>query len=595
MRSRHETTQSTALTAELKRAQSILESYVSGKSPLAKRLAGLHSRLLQERLQLAVLGQFKRGKSTFINAILGAPVLPTAVVPLTAVAIFIAWGPEPVARILFKGDRTPEEFRSDEAQPLREFLSQFVAEEQNPQNRLGVRRVELFYPAPILENSTVLIDTPGVGSTFQHNTEAAIQVLPECDAALFVVSVDPPITEIELAYLERLKAKAMRLFFVLNKMDYLEPHEQQVAIGFLRKVLSERSLLDHTSPIFGVSARNGLAAKQHNNRDELERSGIAAVEDHLLHYLATEKFESLENAVKRKSVDILSQARAEADLRIRALNMPLEDLASKARSFEVALHSIEEQRLITSDLLAGDRRRLVRQLEEAIQELRDEAVARLSAVLDENLSKSTPTSGEQLVQSAISSAIHELFEEARERLTTAFAGEANKALAAHQQRLDGLVDSVRRTAAELFDISFGPQYEYYSFELGEDPYWVTKNINATLIQDAGRIIDWLVPLAIRRSRLRARFMQQTQDLIVRNAENLRWAILQGIEDTMRKAAGGFEERLDQAIMATKGVIEDALVRRQDQSLAIDTEVNMLGRTIADLDAIREKLGRDPAN
>lgn len=593
--SRNKAARSIALATELKRAQSILESYVSGKSSLAERLAGLHSRLLQERLHLAVLGQFKRGKSTFINAILGAPVLPTAVVPLTAVAIFIAWGPEPVARVLFNGDRTPETIRSDDAQSIRHFLSQFVAEEQNPQNRLRVRRAELYYPAPILGNGTVLIDTPGVGSTFQHNTEAAIQVLPECDAALFVVSVDPPITEIELAYLQRLKAKAMRLFFILNKLDYLEPHEQQVAIEFLRKILSERLLLDRSAPIFGVSARNGLVAKQRNDPDELERSGIAAVEDHLLHYLATEKLESLENAIRNKTADILLQARADAELRIRTLSIPIEELAFKARSFEDALHSIEEQQLTMSDLLAGNKRRLLGEIEDRIYELRDEAASKLGAALDAGLSSGSLNAAEQTAQSAASGAIQDFFEAARERLTGTFAREAAKALAAHQQRLDGLVDSVRRTAAELFDVSFGPQHEQDSFELGEDPYWVTERINATLIPDPGRIVDQLVPSTTRRSRLRARIMKQTNDLIVRNAENLRWAILQGIEDTIRKAAGRLEERLDQAVAATKGVIEDALARRQDRSLTIDTEVSTLARTVADLGAIRENLVRDLAN
>ena len=66
-----------------------------------------------------------------------------------------------------------------------------MAEEANPENQLGVERVDLLYPADILANGTVIIDTPGVGSTLQHNTEAAVQVLPKSDAALFVISADP--------------------------------------------------------------------------------------------------------------------------------------------------------------------------------------------------------------------------------------------------------------------------------------------------------------------------------------------------------------------------------------------------------------------
>jgi predicted GTPase len=155
----------------------------------------------------------------------------------------------------------------------------FVAEEPNPKNHLGVERVELFYPADILANGTVLIDTPGVGSTIKHNTQAAMQVLPECDAAFFVLSADPPITEIELDYLLRLKAKTARVFFILNKADSLAPDEQGAAIEFLHKVLGEHELIGTSEPIFCISARRGLVAKREGNNEILESSAIESTPD----------------------------------------------------------------------------------------------------------------------------------------------------------------------------------------------------------------------------------------------------------------------------------------------------------------------------
>jgi GTP-binding protein EngB required for normal cell division len=578
-----------ALADELQHAQSVLTTYFSEQSSLARQVACLRSRLNQQRLQLAVLGQFKRGKSTFINALLGAPILPTGVVPLTAVAIFIEWGCEPVARVLFNDNRVPETYRSDDAHSVRDFLSRFVSEEQNPKNRLDVRRVELSYPAPILEDGTVLIDTPGVGSTFQHNTDAAIEVLPECDAALFILSADPPITEAELHYLERLKTASMRLFFVLNKADYLKGDEQQIAIEFLRKVLLERSLSDCGAPIFPISARNGLAAKQQGDRAELDRSGIAIIENHLLHYLAAERLEVLQHAIRRKIIGILSQARTDAELQMQTLRIPIEDLASRGVSFGESLRAIEERRLTTGDLLAGDRRRLIGELEDRIQKLREEASVELASLLDEHLFRSPPSNEEQIVKDIIPVAIQEFFEQGRDLLVGVFRREVMQALRVHQQRLDDLVDSVRRTAAELFDISLAPQYGADSFEVIEDPYWVTQSINQTLMPNPNRIIDRIVSPATRRARLRVRIMQQAGELIIRNAENLRWAILQGIENTMRNAAATLEERLDQAVAATKGIIDEALVQRRDRSLSVDPEIERLGHAIADLREVNDKL------
>jgi GTP-binding protein EngB required for normal cell division len=582
---------SAELATVLADAKTMLEAHPVGQAVLAARLGALRERLLGERLQLAVLGQFKRGKSTFINALLGTPILPVAVVPLTAVAIFISWGAEPVARVFFKGGQRPEELHHDEPQAIQEFLSRFVAEDRNPKNRLGVSRVELRYPASILAKGTVLIDTPGVGSSHQHNTESALRVLPECDAAIFIVSADPPITEID--YLQRIKVKATRIFYVLNKMDYLEPGERKVALDFLRKVLTERSLLEPSADIFGISAHEALNAKQSQDRDRLKASGIGAVEDHLLHYIATEKNRALDQAVRAKATDILFEAVADAELRTQTLRLPIKTLTGKARAFEKALQAIEEQRLTMRDLLGGDKRRLMEALEKRIGEIREEVSAELSQVVEQSLAGDNPGEWERKARAALSPVLQTFFERERDRLSEEFAAETTKVLALHQKRLDGLVDSVRRTAAEIFDVSFASQHEQDTFALGEDPYWMTESIKVTLVPDAGRVIDHLVPLGVRRARLQARIMQQANDLVIRNAENLRWAIRRGIDDTMLQAGEHLEDRLNHAIAATKGVIEDALTRRENRSSETETEVADLGRFIAGLRKVREALANIP--
>lgn len=158
----------------------------------------LYERLANERFHLAVLGQFKRGKSTLLNALLGSEVLPTSVVPLTAVPAFILWGQSLKARVIYQDAHREEEFSNGTVEDLAVFLSQYVTEENNPRNIKGVSHVEVYYPSPLLEQGVALIDTPGIGSTYQHNTEATLNFLSQCDAALFLVSADPPITEVEL-------------------------------------------------------------------------------------------------------------------------------------------------------------------------------------------------------------------------------------------------------------------------------------------------------------------------------------------------------------------------------------------------------------
>jgi GTP-binding protein EngB required for normal cell division len=553
------------------------------------RFRGIYERLQQEHLQIAVVGQFKRGKSSFINALLGAALLPTAVIPLTAIATFISWRPEPLVRIHFKGSRATEEHSAQDPDSIQKILFRYVAEEANPHNCLNVDRVELFYPAPILTGGIVLIDTPGIGSTLLHNTETAFQLLSECDAAIFVVSADPPITEIEREYLKRVSARADRLFLVLNKIDYLAPGEQKTAVQFLRKVLIDNSLAVETTSIFCVSSRRGLAAKLEANRVELDNSGIPDIEDHLVRSLASEKHRILANAVQSQALEILSLAVSEVELRIRALELPLSELSLRAQSFENALRSIEEQRRVVRDLLAGDQRRLRENLEARIENVRQEATGELTRVIDQNLADTSAQSWHTIARQALSKTLESRFDQARENLVGAFSRETDEVLSVHQQRIETLVGSVRQAAAQIFDISLGSETGGALFRLHHEPYWVTENLGASLIPDLHRLLDGLLPVWLRRRRIRARLKHLAQELVLRNAENLRWAILRGIDETCRAAALHFEDRLDEAIAATRGVIARVLAQRKDQTGRVEPEIERLMEVKQALEAMRREL------
>jgi hypothetical protein len=177
-------------------------------------------------------------------------------------------------------------------------------------------------------------------------------------------------------------------------------------------------------------------------------------------------------------------------------------------------------------------------------------------------------------------------------MTSECATEADAILANYQRRVDELVAAVRRTAADLFDIPFRQDIDSDRFQLGEDPYWVTGRLASTLIPDPGRVIDRVFPPKLRRARLRARLLRDIEELIVRNTENLRWAILRGFDETFRNATDHLEQRLDDAIAGTERVIEQALVDRRDQSFAVEPELDCLRRTLGSVSDIRAALAQN---
>jgi len=224
-----------SLNALLFRALSSVPTPTPAQQEILGRLNLLRTRLDQGLLRVAVLGQFKRGKSTLLNALLGAPLLPTGVTPVTAIPTFIKAGPRATARITFQDGKEP--FLTTIEGEIPGVLERYISEVKNPHNRLNVESVEIEVRSAFLDQGIVLIDTPGVGSTFIHNTRTAEAVLVECDTAVFVVSPDPPITEVEVTYLRKVRELIPKLFFALNKVDLLDIQERDISERFLADVL----------------------------------------------------------------------------------------------------------------------------------------------------------------------------------------------------------------------------------------------------------------------------------------------------------------------------------------------------------------------
>jgi Dynamin family len=224
---------------------------------VTEEAASLGDRLKEGRFYVACIGQFKRGKSTLLNALVGDSVLPTGVIPITTVPTVVRYGEARRARVRFHGGAwtyvAPEE------------LMQYVSEEHNPENTKCVAGVEVFVPSPLLADGMCFVDTPGLGSIFAGNTAATQAFVPHIDAAIIVVGADPPIAGEELALVENVGKQVHDLLVVINKADRTSDEERRVAVPFTRKVLEKR-LARSIGPIYEISAFHCLD-KQETNWD----------------------------------------------------------------------------------------------------------------------------------------------------------------------------------------------------------------------------------------------------------------------------------------------------------------------------------------
>jgi GTP-binding protein EngB required for normal cell division len=449
--------------------------------PALRGLTTLRERLEQSLLQVAVLGQFKRGKSTFINALLGAPLLPSAVVPTTAIPTFIAWGPISHLRIAYQDGRPPTEVHPSDPDAVRRELYQWVTEDGNPLNCRGVHRVDLFFPARMLRDGIVLIDTPGIGSTLRHNSETALEVLPECDAALFVVSADPPVTEAEIAYLRAVRSHVTQLYFVLNKIDYLDSSEQKQATGFLRSAFRSALGSADEPEIFPLSARRALQALMETGPTALEASGLPRIEREILRPLSSGKRSALHASACVKVRVLLEQALADLSLRIRALELPLDDLQQRAHTLSEALRETEREQLVAHDTLEGDKRRAIAELERQAEALRQDAELTFDALVERNIEAHHGIVQREQIQHSLDTAMPQFFEARLKGFAAEFRQVVETILARQQRRVDALIAAVRATTASLFDVVLPPQEPPEPFRLGSEPYWVSQKLVHVLI------------------------------------------------------------------------------------------------------------------
>jgi len=540
--------------------QSLGPDYTSYK----EQVSGLISRLESGRFHLAILGQFKRGKSTFLNALLGDAVLPSSVIPLTAVPTLITYNQEKTVRVKYIDGKDDGVFTSDDTTLIRKFIEAYVSEESNPKNKLQVLQVELTWPAEILAKGVVLIDTPGVGSTHKHNTEMTVNLLSQCDAALFLVSSDPPITEIELEFLHQITEAIPRIFFLLNKIDYLNEEDIAVVSEFIRKTLVEKGSISGDVQLYPVSAKQGLTGRIEKDPVLWERSGLSEVSDHLVSFLAEEKTSVLATAIRKKAAVVIRDVMMRKALEVRSLELPMSDLQRQLELFRAKVEETRLRQVRTKDILAGDQTRIITWLEEAVVNLRNKAASYFTekavAILEQNGYKPDE------VHDVIAEEIPDYFEHELRIISHTTEQSVSLVLNEHQRDVDELIRSIRMAASSYFDIPLHETGEKKVWALEHEPYWVARKGWQTMmgILTEG-ITAKLVPLSIRKGKIVSEVSDNIMQLILHNSENIRWATLQNINMTFLRFHSEFDSDMNRIIEATEGAIETAIRFRTEHA------------------------------
>lgn len=199
------------IAADLKALERIITTH--GLVDLRASLTLLVDRALEATFEVAVVGRVSSGKSSLLNALVGAQVLPTGVLPMTLVPTRLRRGSTAAIHVTYAHGRTVS-YGID-------HLGEFVTEAHNPGNEKRVARVLVDYPSDLLPPGVAFVDTPGLGSVASRGALQTFAYLPRCDHAAFLFDATAPLAEEDLALLAFLHDAGITTSVLLSKADLL--------------------------------------------------------------------------------------------------------------------------------------------------------------------------------------------------------------------------------------------------------------------------------------------------------------------------------------------------------------------------------------
>jgi GTPase SAR1 family protein len=255
-------------------------AHAHGDEQREQQIRTLLTRLAAGRFQLAVIGQFSRGKTTLMNALLGEAYLPTGALPMTSVVTTVRYGTRARALVRSHAAALPVEV------PVAE-VARFVVRASAERTRMQVTSVEVEIPAELLRLGFEFIDTPGIGSAIAANTATTLRYLPQADAVVFVTGFDSALTGTETDFLTTAAGQSGKLFLVINKRDLVAHADAAEVTRYVQRWA--RASLPAEPPVFGISALQALGGAVNSDVRQLADSGIGPLRDALTRFLTAER------------------------------------------------------------------------------------------------------------------------------------------------------------------------------------------------------------------------------------------------------------------------------------------------------------------
>ncbi|MFN6153340.1 MAG: dynamin family protein [Dolichospermum sp.] len=314
--------------------------------------------------RLLVLGDMKRGKSTFLNALIGENLLPSDVNPCTAILTILRYGAEKKVTIHFNDGKSPQQldFQSFKYKYTIDPAEAKKLEQEQKQAFPDVDYAVVEYPLTLLEKGIEIVDSPGLNDTEARN-ELSLGYVNNCHAILFVMRASQPCTLGERRYLENyIKGRGLSVFFLINAWDQvkeslIDPDDiEELTSGEtrLRQVfkanLSEYCYVDgqdiYDERVFELSSIQALRRRLKNPQADLSKTGFPEFMGALNTFLTRERAIAELRQVRTLARQAVNHTYEAIERRIPLLDQDVDELKKRIDSVEpefTKLNQIRDQ------------------------------------------------------------------------------------------------------------------------------------------------------------------------------------------------------------------------------------------------------------
>jgi hypothetical protein len=500
-------------------------------------------------------------------------------VPLTSIITVLKYGEQESVQVIFdKG--SPKVIPRDE-------LTSYVTERGNPANEKGVRSVEISFPSEYLKDGVSIIDTPGVGSTFENNTEMTYSYLPNVDAALFLLAVDPPISQAEIAFLKDVRQYVEKIFFLQNKIDYLDTEEREESMAFSKEAI-EKALGLGGIHIFPLSARLALQAKQTGDDALLRKSGLPLFMDALGDFLLKAKGKTLLRNALNSARRLLADEEMAVELELRAIATPLDKLEEKIKVFQQKMQAVQQDREDTRYYFDGEINRLIDLLDRDLERLKEREIPNLLEELETQAKKQEDLKVSdylKVMESALNNGIVRTFDawvmQEEDRLNKEYARVSRR----YSERTNEIIEAIVKTSAELFDIRLERVETHEAIASDSSLYYMTGD--PPKFFDLEGAFDFfsqkILPRKFSKNMVLKDMKNKLPQKIDQNCGRVRWDFMDRIKKSFMDFRWDLNLKIDATEAGIRGSIEKAFQLKQQGTAELEKAQSQLHQ---DMDRIR---------